>query len=270
MLFNLSYLLAHPALLAVGVIRQLGEIALPASLWQIRVLRGEHLAGLARVEAEHGGLVFAVLANLGGGALTSLAGLVAVGKRVFVVQHLHGGASAVPAVGRVVLVPELVRWWECYPLKSGVLGTHEAVHGGSVLEVVFVAVTLDVGPFCRHLGAGRGKVVFCIKVVLVVLCVDGLHALEETVERLEAAVIVLQQSRGVVKLVVGLEAGEEEDVLVEGTGHLVGDAAFQTTQLLGQNVVGGADQREGFGLGEHLGFEGLLPVEPFGGVVKRL
>jgi len=48
---------------------------------------------------------------------------------------------------------------------------------------------------------------------------------------------------------VGLEAGKEEDVLVQGTGHFVGDAALKTTKFLGQSVMGGRDQREGFGLG---------------------
>ena len=103
---------------------------------------------------------------------------------------------------------------------------------------------------------------------MVVGGINGLHILKEAVEGLEAAVLVLQQTRGVIHFVPGLEAGEKEDVLVQGTGHFVGDGALEMPQFLCQNVMGGVHQREGFRLGEHFRGESLLCVEPFRGLFK--
>ena len=74
---------------------------------------------------------------------------------------------------------------------------------------------------------------------------------------------------------VGLESGEEEDVLVEGGGELLGDVLRdgEIVEGLGQNAAGFLDGGTRFWIGEPLGVVALLFVQPFnealpdGGVV---
>ncbi len=74
---------------------------------------------------------------------------------------------------------------------------------------------------------------------------------------------------------MGLESGEEEDVLVEGGGELLGDVLRdgEVGEGLGQDAAGLLDGGTGLGIGEPLGVVALLFVQPFnealpdGGVV---
>lgn len=64
---------------------------------------------------------------------------------------------------------------------------------------------------------------------------------------------------------MGLESGEEEDVLVEGGGELLGDILRdgEVAEGLGQDAAGLLDGGPGLGIGETLGVVALLFVQPF-------
>lgn len=97
------------------------------------------------------------------------------------------------------------------------------VPGGAVPEVVTVFFGLDVLPSGGHLGGGDGEVVFGAQVVAVVGTVDFEYVPLELLVGFQFPVPVAQGQADLTELVVYLEAGEEEGVVVEFLGHGLGD-----------------------------------------------
>ena len=113
-----GYRLASPTLFAVRIVCQQRAIAVAATLGQVRVFWWEHLHLLARIEFEN--LLFGRVGNAIGGST----GAVGIALRVFAFENLHGGAAAVPAVGRQITVPELIGGRQGYAIEGGVLFAH--------------------------------------------------------------------------------------------------------------------------------------------------
>jgi hypothetical protein len=68
------------------------------------------------------------------GLRPSLHGLLVRGLRPALSGDLHDSASAVPAVWRIVYVPEWVARREGHAVQGGMLGAHPVVSGGPVLQ----------------------------------------------------------------------------------------------------------------------------------------
>ena len=148
------------------------------------MLRGEYFEGLARVEPEH-------LRLRGPGVLVAYGrGLVAVGARIVVAQDLHDIATAVPAVGRQVAFPKLVARRQGHAVELAVRFADALVASLEVLQIVLVAVLFPLVPFHGHLCGVDGVIVFGIKIIAVILSVDGLHLVVEVGPRFGAAVLV--------------------------------------------------------------------------------
>ena len=110
--------LTRSALLTISIISQQRAVAVAAAFRQVWVLWREHLHLLARIEFEN--LLFGRVSNaIGGGA-----SLVGIALRVLAFENLHGGAAAVPTVGRQIVVPELVGGRQGYAVECGVLFAH--------------------------------------------------------------------------------------------------------------------------------------------------
>ena len=101
----------------------LGDVAVAAAAYGVRVVVGDRLALGAGIEAEHAARV----------ALERLLGqshdLGAVGHGVPRLEHLHQQAAAVPSVRRCDLGPHRVGHREGDAVEGGVLGTGAAVLG---------------------------------------------------------------------------------------------------------------------------------------------
>ena len=80
----------------------------------------------------------------------------------------------------------------------------------AVLEIISVAVRLDLLPLGSHVGRGIDEVVLGTEIVDVVGLVNGMHLVEECVERLALAVLTDERRKRLVQFVKRLEAREDE------------------------------------------------------------
>lgn len=85
------------------------------------------------------------------GLLATRHGLIAWRLGVFGFSHLHDGAAAVPAVGRIVGFPEGVALRQCDTVEGGMLRPDFVVAGRAILKVVAVAIFGILLPLGRHL-----------------------------------------------------------------------------------------------------------------------
>lgn len=225
----------RPALFGIGVVGQIPDAApaVAATLWQVRVLGWEEPFIDAGVEAEDGGLVVAEPVELGGGFLSLADGLPAVGERVLALVDLHGRAAAPPSVGREIGSPEGVVGGKGDAVQCGVFLADAAVGRGAVLEVVAAFPGLDVLPFGGHLGGGDGELVLAFEPVAVVGVVNLQDILLEPLVGFQFPGLVAQGQSGLAELVVDLESGEHEGVVVELAGHGLGDFVAGDAEFLG-------------------------------------
>ena len=98
---------------------------------------------------------------------------------VFGLSYLNYCATAVPSIGWIVGLPEGVGRRERHAVERSVFGTHLAVAGRAVLEVVAVAVFGELLPLGCHLGRGLYEIVLGTEVVRVVGVVDSLNVVQK-------------------------------------------------------------------------------------------
>lgn len=127
---------------------------------------GEYLQFCAGVEPEH--LHF----RLGGYLAPQLDGVVAVGSCGRILAHLYDRTATVPPVGWCESVPKRVVNRQGCVVQGGMFGAYFLVCRCAVLQIVSVAVGLEIAPLGRHLRRGNGMVVLCIQVVAVIFFVD--------------------------------------------------------------------------------------------------
>lgn len=96
------------------------------------------------------------------------------------------------------------------------------VSGGAVLQVITVAVLLEVVPFCRHLRRSDGMVVFRVQVVVVVLLVYALYIGQKVIERLDVALIREHRQPHFPQGVERLEARKDKGVVFESVAECFG------------------------------------------------
>ena len=130
-----------------------GYVAGAALADGVGVVVGDGLLLLAGVEVEH---AFGVLA---GGELAKAHGLVAGRRGVLAFANLYGRTPATKRIRRKIIIPEGVIHGQGDAFEGGVLGADAVVAGGAVLEVVAVAVLLELLPLGGHGGAGVDEVV---------------------------------------------------------------------------------------------------------------
>ena len=174
----------------------------------------EHLHGPAGIEAEY--RLFRTFRGL----VPEFHGFLRIGGCVLGPAHLNGIAAAVPAVGRIVSVPERIVSRKGYAVEGGVLLAHPGVTGSAVLEHVSVRILLQRAPLRRHLRGCQGMVVLGAQPVSVISCVDCPHVLQECAERLYPAVTSNHRQTRFPQGVIGLEAGEDEGVVLESVAQL--------------------------------------------------
>ena len=199
---------------------------------------------LARIVAEDSRLVYSVLAGLIGRFASLLDGGVAVRTGVFPTTHLHHRATASPSIRWEELIPEGVGSRERHTVEHTVLVANPVITGRTVLQVVVVAILLEVGPLGSHLRRSLGEDILSLQPMAVILLVDGSNILVKAVERFQQAVFVTQQVGCLTQLSVGLEAAENEDILPQVLRHHFGyHAAFQGRRnRSGKDIGGGIHQ----------------------------
>ena len=106
---------------------------------------------LAGVVAEDGGFVDAVLPSLVSSFPALLDGGRTVRFRIFAFAYLNHRAAASPTVRRKELVPERVGWRKGDTMQHAVFGAYTVVVCRPVLQIVAVAVFLELLPFGGHL-----------------------------------------------------------------------------------------------------------------------
>ncbi|MEI3104744.1 MAG: hypothetical protein V8T16_03660 [Parabacteroides merdae] len=99
-------------------------------------------------------------------------------------------------------------------MEHTVLVANPVITGRTVLQVVVVAILLEVGPLGSHLRRSLGEDILSLQPMAVILLVDGSNILVKAVERFQQAVFVTQQVGCLTQLSVGLEAAENEDILL--------------------------------------------------------
>lgn len=186
----------------------------------------------AGVEAEDGVLVVAEAVEPGGGLFAFLQGFLAVGERVLALVDLDCRTAAGPSVRRQKGGPEGVVGGKGDAVQGGVFLADAVVGCGAVLEVVAVLFGLDVLPSGGHLGGGDGEAVFGAQVVAVVGAVYLEYVPLELLVGFQFPGLVAQGQADLTELVVDLEAGEEEGVVVELLGHGLGDFVVGDAELL--------------------------------------
>ncbi len=139
----------------------LGDIAVAAPADGVGVVVWEGLALLAGVEAEDATRVLLQ------GFFAPGTGLLWISGRVFGLADLGHCAAAVPAIGRVVGLPERVAGRQRDPIEGRVFRSHLVIVLCAVLEIISVAVRLNLLPLGRHVCRSLAEVVLCPKVVLV-------------------------------------------------------------------------------------------------------
>ena len=142
--------LAGGAQLVFGDVGQIqlapGDVAVPAARYGVGVVVREGFLLQAGVELEDALLV------LPGDLQTALHGFIVRCFFVPAAVDLYGGAAAVPAVGRVVGLPEVIGRRQRDAFQGGVFLTNLVIVGGAVLEQIAVTVGLDLFPACGHSG----------------------------------------------------------------------------------------------------------------------
>ena len=225
----------------------------------IRVFGREEREGFAGVEAED------LLAGGFGAVVAAEHGEVWVGGGIFALADLYGGAAAPPAIGREIERPERVGGWQGCAVQNCVILTHAVILGGAVLEVVAVAVLLNLLPARGHEGSADGVVIFRIEVVVVIPVVDRFDITAECFKGLNVAFVGGEGEPDLAESVERLESGEDKGVVLEGVahsfGHLMryagGDGGVELLVSLGNELAGlwGAELRsaESAGIIDHAG-----------------
>ena len=111
--------------------------------------------------------------------------------RILSFAYLYGCTAAVPAVGRIVIAPEVIRRRERYAVQRAVLLADVVVAGGPVLQVVPVAVLRYFGPGGGHLRGAYGEIVLRFQIAHVVVCVDAPNVCQESGEAFYRTVFLL-------------------------------------------------------------------------------
>ena len=88
------------------------------------------------------------------------------------------------------------------------------VGSSAVLKVEGVGVGLVLSPHGSRTGRLRGEVILGTEIVEVVVLIDGLDVASETLERFLLAVLVDEEGGDGREFGMGLEAGEDEDILL--------------------------------------------------------
>ena len=225
----------------------------------IWVFGREESEGFAGVKAEN--LLFCGF----GAVVTAEHGEVWVGGGIFALAYLYGGAAAIPAIGREIERPEGVGGGECGAVQNRVIFAHMVVLSGSVLEVVAVAVLLNLLPARSHEGSADGVVVLGIEVIVVVAVVYGLNIVAELLKGLDVAFVGQEGEPDLAESVERLEAGENESIVFESVadsfGRFVryagGNGGVELLVSLGNELAGlwGAELRsaESAGIIDHAG-----------------
>lgn len=117
-------------------------------------------------------------------------------------------------------------------MQCGVFLADAVVTSGAVLEVVAVFFCLDVLPPGSHLGGGDGELVLAFEPAAVVGVVNLQDIPLELLVGFQIAGLVAQGQACLAELVVNLEAGEHECVMVELAGHGLGDVVVPDAELL--------------------------------------
>ena len=162
--------------LAQGVIRvgslaagELGKVVAIAAADGVGIIDREGALLLAGVKAEH------PLGVLRECLLAALHGFVVVCGRVLGGEHFDNGAATVPAVGRVVRIPEAVGLREGHPIEGGMFGANLVIACGAILEQIAISVIGKILPPCGHIGGGSGEVILGAEPGAVVGLVDALN-----------------------------------------------------------------------------------------------
>ena len=227
--------------------------AVAATLREVGVLGREQLELLARIVTEN------LLLGLGGAGLAGgdCRGRVRLG--VVVAQNLDHGASAVPAIGRVIGIPEWVGGWERGVVESRVSLADALVAGGAVLQEVAVSVAHRVVPLDSHLRGAHGVVILRAEIVDVVLGINGADIARELLERLDLAVGIRESQADLREGVVGLETGEDEGVVTKRGGQFRrGLGGYRGIDCNIERAESLQDKAAHLRVGEHLGGKAVL------------
>ena len=118
-------------------------------------------------------------------------------------------------------------------MENGVVLTHTVILSRAVLEVVAVAVLLNLLPSRGHEGSADGVVILRIEVVVIVAVVDRLDITAELFKGLDVAFVGNEGEPDLAESVERLESGENESIVFEGMADHFGD-------LMGNAGVNGA------------------------------
>ena len=117
-------------------------------------------------------------------------------------------------------------------MQRGLFLADAAVGRGAVLEVAAVLFGLDVLPPGGHLDGGDSELVLAFEPAAVVGVVQLQDIPLELLVGFQLPGLVAQGQSGLAELVVDLEAGEHEGVVVELAGHSLGDVVVGDAEFL--------------------------------------
>lgn len=229
----------------------------------IRVFGREQFQILAGIKAEN--LLFGVF----GADIAPEHGEVGVAEGIFALTDLYGRAATSPSIRREIERPERVGGWQRGAVQNRMILTHAVVLGGAVLEVVTVAVGLNLLPARGHEGSADGVVIFRVEVIVIIAVVYRLNIFAERFKGFNVALVRNQGQPHLAQCVVSLEAGENKSVVFERMAHSFGDlmgntgvdAAFNLAESFGNKAPR-------FGSPELRGIEAAGVVDHTGSVKK--
>lgn len=91
-------------------------------------------------------------------------------------------------------------------MQLGMLGTYLVVVGGTVLEIVTIAVLLELLPTGSHISGSIDEIVLSTEVVVIVGLVDASNIIQKLFERLTIAALIEEGRKGLVELMEGFDA----------------------------------------------------------------
>ena len=109
--------------------------------------------------------------------------------------------------------------------------TYLAILGGTVLQVVLIAILSELLPLCSHGGRSLYEVVFCMQIVGVVGVVDLLNVIQKAFERLFITILIEHGRKSLVELVECLDTREDVVGTSKTLAHLVAHLYFLKTSV---------------------------------------
>ena len=113
---------------------ELLQVAIPATLRVVRVLRWEYFLIFARIEAKYLCFVLPLCVGLKSGSTSPLDCFFGIALGIAFRVDLNGVTSTIPTIWREKFVSELITRRQGYTVKKAVLLPHSLVLGGAVLQ----------------------------------------------------------------------------------------------------------------------------------------